>query len=132
MSLQNPDPLEVRNLRTGILDPYMGSQQQRADVVALAEEVRRRYVAKVPKDSGNLASTARVVAKRSPDHVDRRYSADFEVGGPRADYAAALEAREHILAQVLRDMGYAIGDLASGPRGFIPRESAAPNFGDSR
>lgn len=125
MGLPSIDPLNVRNVKWGILDPWMGSMYQRGVVMALAEDVRRRYLSFVPVESGELASSARVSAVRSRN-VDRRWYADFEV---TADHAAAVEERDHPLAQALRSMGWAVGDIVNGPAGFVPRGQNAPEWG---
>jgi len=120
------DFLLTGQLRGPLLDDYYGSLNQKADVLAIAEEIKRRYLAKVPRDSGNLASTAHVSAHRSKDNPDRRWEAEFEVGGPRAPYVLEIEADQHILNNVLREMGYRTGDMVSGPTGRLPTAKKVP------
>ena len=120
------DFLVVRNLRGPLLDDYYGSPIQKEDVLEIAREVSRRYLAKVPRETGNLASTARVSAHRSRVHRDRRWEAEFSVGGPRAPYVVAVEEGQHILARVLAEMGFFTGDVVTGPGGRIPVEHRAP------
>lgn len=115
------DPLSTRNLRGPLLNEYYGSAQQRQDVMAIAEEIKRRYLAALGKhnDTGNLARSAKVTAHRSAGHQDRRYEAEFSVGGGRVDYADDIEREYHLLANVLREMGYNTGDRVDGPQGKI-------------
>lgn len=120
------DSLEVGRLRGPLLDDYYGSAIQRQDVMQVAEEIKRRHLAKLPSQTGNLRSTARVTAHRSREHRDRRYEAEYSIGGPRAPYIVPLEDEHHYLDQVLREMGFYTGDIVSGPTGTIPAEEKRP------
>jgi hypothetical protein len=120
------DRLDVSTLRGPLLDSYYGSALQRADVMAIAEEIKRRHLAKLPSDTGNLKSTARVSAHRSKEHRDRRYEAEYSIGGPRADYIVPLEDEHHWLDETLREMGFYTGDIVSGPTGRIPTTERGP------
>jgi hypothetical protein len=120
------DTLDVSTLRGPLLDDYYGSALQRRDVMAVAEEIMRRHIAKLPSNTGNLRSTARVTAHRSKEHRDRRYEAEYSVGGPRADYIVPLEDEHHYLDSVLREMGFYTGDIVDGPTGTIRAEDKAP------
>jgi len=120
------DRLDVSTLRGPLLDDYYGSALQRRDVMAVAEEIMRRHIAKLPVKTGNLVSTARVTAHRSKEHRDRRYEAEYSIGGPRADYIVPLEDEHHYLDQVLREMGFFTGDIVDGPTGTIPASEKGP------
>jgi hypothetical protein len=120
------DRLDVSTLRGPLLDEYYGSSVQRQDVLRIAEEIRRRHVAKLPSDTGNLKSTARVTARRSREHRDRRYEAEYSIGGARADYIVPLEDEHHWLDETLREMGFYTGDIVHGPTGNIPLADKAP------
>ena len=119
------DALQVGRLRGPLLDDYYGSELQKRDVMAIAEEIKRRHLAKLPSDTGNLRSTAQVRARRSA-HRDRRWEAEYSVGGPRADYIVPLEDEHHYLDSVLREMGFYTGDIVNGPTGKIPERDKAP------
>lgn len=110
------DNLSTRNLRSPILNEYFGSAIQKGDVGAIAQEVMRRYLAKLSKhnDTGRLASTAKVTYHRVPGFADKRWEAEFSVGGGRVDYADDLEREYHLLSSVLREMGYNKGDGGGG------------------
>lgn len=120
------DALDVSTLRGPLLDDYYGSALQRRDVMAVAEEIKRRHLAKLPSQTGNLKSTARVTAHRSKEHRDRRYEAEYSIGGPRADYIVPLEDEHHYLDSVLREMGFYTGDIVNGPTGRIPASDKRP------
>ena len=120
------DRLDVSTLRGPLLDDYYGSALQRRDVMAIAEEIRRRHLAILPSETGNLRSTARVTAHRSREHRDGRYEAEYSIGGPRADYIVPLEDEHHYLDRVLREMGFYTGDIVDGPTGRIPAAEKAP------
>lgn len=120
------DRLDVSTLRGPLLDDYYGSALQRRDVMAVAEEIARRHLAKIPSDTGNLRSTARVTAHRSKGHRDRRYEAEYSIGGPRADYIVPLEDEHHWLDDTLREMGFYTGDVVHGPTGRISAEDKRP------
>lgn len=120
------DRLDVSQLRGPLLNDYYGSALQKADVMVIAEEIKRRHLAKIPTDTGNLRSTAKVSAHRSTEHPDRRWEAEYSIGGPRADYIVPLEDEHHWLDQTLREMGFYTGDIVSGPTGTIPAEEKRP------
>lgn len=120
------DNLDVSTLRGPLLDDYYGSAIQREDVMAVAREIQRRHMAKLPTDTGNLRSTARVTAHRSKEHRDRRYEAEYSIGGARASYIVPLEDEHHYLDETLREMGFYTGDIVHGPTGTIPAEEKAP------
>lgn len=120
------DALEVGRLRGPLLDDYYGSEIQKRDVMAIAEEIKRRHLAKLPSETGNLRSTAQVRARRSPGHRDRRWDAEYSIGGPRADYIVPLEDEHHYLDATLREMGFYTGDIVSGPTGKIAARDRAP------
>lgn len=122
----NIDHLEVSKLHGPLLDAYFGSAIQREDVMVVAEEIMRRHLAKIPSRTGNLRSTAKVTARRSAGFRDRRYEAEYSIGGPRADYIVPLEDEHHWLDQVLRDMGFNTGDVVAGPTGRIPAAQKRP------
>lgn len=108
------DPLLTSDLRSPMLTELMNSPGMKGEVGAVAHEVMRRYLAHydaVARQTGNLASTAKVTYHRHRTVHDNRWEAEFSVGGPRAPYAPELEAEYHLLAQALRDMGYASGDM---------------------
>ena len=102
------DPLEL-HLRKPMLDEFMRSRQLYMELWRIGNQIKAGYVAAVPKDSGDLAATARVTMHRSKQYVDRRWEAEFSVGNSRVDYAAAVEERDHVLAEVLAGLGY--GDV---------------------
>lgn len=117
MGLQHVDRLEIGQLRGPLLDDFYKSGFLRGEVLAIAQEIMRRHLAKLPSDTGNLRSTARVTSHRSSVHPDRRWEAEYSIGGPRADYILPLEEEHHYLAETLREMGYGTGDVVHGPTG---------------
>jgi len=106
----NIDTLITRSLRAPMLTELLNGQGMKAELGAVAHEIMRRWVAKFPKESGNAVSTAKVTYHRRKTKYDNRWEAEFSAGGRRAPYVAIVEAEEHILAQVLRDMGFNTGD----------------------
>jgi hypothetical protein len=123
------DRLLLSQLRSPMLNEAMRSSAMRDEVLDIAEEIKTRWQAKIPKDSGNLRSTATTRAFRSPEYEDRRWVAEFSAGGPRAPYAPMVEAETHALAEVLRDMGYggSVGGTdRSGPTGRVAPEQREP------
>jgi hypothetical protein len=120
MSLQSTDRLITGDLRSPMLDEFFASTQLRAEVLAIAEEIKRRHLALLPSETGNLRGTAHVKARRSTDHPDRRWEAEYEIGGPRADYILPLEEKGHYLQRALREMGFNTGDSVAGPIGQLP------------
>jgi hypothetical protein len=104
------DTLITRSLRAPMLTELLNGQGMKAELGAVAHEIMRRWVAKFPKESGNAVSTAKVTYHRRKTKYDNRWEAEFSAGGRRAPYVAIVEAEEHILAQVLRDMGFNTGD----------------------
>lgn len=80
----------------------------------------------MPSDTGKLKATAKVTFHRSTEHRDRRWEAEYSVGGPRADYIVPLEDEHHYLDAVLREMGFYTGDIVNGPTGTIPKSEQAP------
>lgn len=121
-ALTDVDRLLLSQLRSPMLTELMVSMQMKAEMDGVAEEIKRRWLAKVPKETGNLASTARVTSHRSTVMRDKRWESEFSFGGPRAPYAPEVEARDHALAQVLREMGYFVGDIrmVAKPRDVRP------------
>lgn len=127
------DPLEVNQLRGPLLNAVMKSPGMRADLMDVAREIRTRYVAKVPKDTGDLSRSVRIKPIRSNSR-DQRWNVDVTIGGVNGvDYADKVEARDHVLASVLRDMGYNVGDFVYGPRGKGAKSAPAKkaSFGTS-
>lgn len=113
----NVDNLQVNQLRGPLLDVVMRSAGMRAELMSVAREIKTRYAAKVPKDSGDLSRSVRIKAFRSNSR-DRRWNVDVTIGGVNGvDYAAFVEAEYGTLATVLREMGYNTGDYIIGPRG---------------
>lgn len=117
MGLQHQDRLETGRLRGPLLDDFYKSGFLREQMLAIAREVMHRHLDKLPSDTGNLRSTARVTAHRSSVHKDRRWEAEYSIGGPRAPYILPLEDEHHYLAETLREMGYGTGDVVNGPTG---------------
>lgn len=101
----NVDHLEL-DLESPMLDDVMRSPEMYAAVKAVANEIKAGYVTRVPRDTGDLSSTARVTMHKSRLHRDKRWEADFEVGNSRVDYADEVEARDHPLGETLAAMGY--------------------------
>lgn len=126
MGLQSVDKLITGTLKPPMLDEFMGSTQLRAEVVAIAEQVKHAHLALLPSETGNLRSTARVTAHRSTTHPDRRWEAEYSIGGGRADYILPLEQEGHYLERALRSLGYSTGDAVSGPTGRVPTEAKRP------
>lgn len=108
ISLNDRDRLEV-DLHAPMLDEFMRSQQLKADLLAIGNQIKTGYTTRVPRDTGDLASTARVSMHRSKHFRDRRWEAEFAVGNARVDYAAAVEERDHPLGETLRALGF--GDV---------------------
>lgn len=121
----NVDPLEVAQLRGPLLDQVMQSPAMRAELMDVAREIKSRYIAKVPKDTGRLAQTVRIKAFHSNSR-DRRWNVDLTIGGILGvDYADDIEAQYGTLASVLREMGYNTGDYVVGPRGKGAKQAPA-------
>lgn len=99
------DRLQV-DLHGPLLDDFMRSRDLYAELLAIGNEIKAGYVSRVPRDSGDLASTARVTMHHSTVFRDRRWEAEFEVGNSRVDYALPVEERDHPLGETLRAMGY--------------------------
>lgn len=108
ISTNDRDRLEL-DLHSPMLDEYMRSQELYAEIRAVAETIKKGYISRVARDTGDLASTARVTMHKSRDFRDRRWEAEFAVGNSRVDYADVVEERDHTLAETLRAMGY--GDV---------------------
>jgi hypothetical protein len=121
------DNLDLSQLKAPLLNDYYGSSIQREDVAKIANEIMRRHLAKLPTDTGNLRSTARVVTRRSTGYQDGRWEAEYSVGGPRADYIVPLEDEHHYLDQVLREMGFRTGDIVAGPKGKVAAIDREPH-----
>ena|SRR5689334_2062682 len=102
------DFLEL-DLHAPMLDEYMRSRELYAELLAIGQQIKKGYVARVARDTSDLASTARVSMHRSRDFADRRWEAAFEVGNSRVDYASIVEERDHTLAETLRALGF--GDV---------------------
>jgi hypothetical protein len=101
-----------------MLNQLMVCGELRTILMGIGNEIKRRYIAKARYDSGKLARSARVTAHRSKTHIDKRWYVDFTVGGTReVDYADDVEAKYGTLAEVLREMGYNVGDIVTGPTG---------------
>lgn len=119
------DPLELDDLRPPLLTELMKSMLMKAELAAVANEIKHRYLAKYnaqARFTGNLGSTAKVKSRKYPGRYGWRWEADFEVGGPKAPYVVEVEAEHHLLAQVLRDLGYFTGDMrVVGPPNPRPR-----------
>lgn len=105
----NRDPLEF-DLKAPVLDDFMHSRDLYAILQGIGQEIVRGYQGRVPHDSGDLASTAKVSMRRSTHYADRRWEAEVSVGNARVDYAAVIEERDHPLADTLRALGF--GDVS--------------------
>lgn len=108
------DPLLVSQLRAPMLTELLNSPHMKAEMGAVANQIKELYLAKyqaVARQTGNLGSTAKVTYHRNTHAHDRRWEAEFSVGGPKAPYAVQLEEEHHLLAQALRDLGYPVGDI---------------------
>lgn len=106
--MEHIDPLEV-DLHEPMLDEFMQSRGLYFDLYAIGQQIKAGYVSRVPRDTGDLASTASVRMHKSKDYPDRRWEVEFTVGNARVDYADDVEARDHPLAETLRALGY--GDV---------------------
>lgn len=102
------DKLILGTLRSPMLNELMRSMQMRAEVLAVANEIKARHTAKVPTHTGKLKSTAQVTSHRSTIFRDRRWEAEYSIGGPAAPYILPLEEELHMLADTLAEMGYRI------------------------
>lgn len=105
ISLNHRDPLEL-DLYAPLLDDFMKSQELYAELLAIGNQIKAGYVSRVPRDTGDLAGTARVTMHKSRIFRDKRWEAEFSVGNSRVDYADDVEARDHPLEETLRAMGY--------------------------
>lgn len=120
------DPLEV-DLHAPMLSEFLISQALKMDLMDIGLEIRARWVAKVEKDTGNLASTAQVHARKGGRRFDR-WTVEFTAGGPQAPYVGIVEGRDHALAKVLEEMGFDTGGFdASVP--FAPRPAPRDRTG---
>lgn len=120
------DPLQVAQLRGPLLDSVMQSAGMRAELMSIAREIKARYIAKVPKDTGALSQSVRIKALRANSR-DKRWNVDVTIGGVMGvDYADRIEAQYHVLGDVLRSMGYNVGDMVTGPRGRGAKEAPPP------
>lgn len=108
ISLNDRDPLEL-DLHGPMLDDFMKSRELYAELYAIGRQIHAGYTSRVPRDTGDLAHTARVTMHRSTHFRDRRWEAEFAVGNARVDYAEEVEARDHPLEETLRAMGF--GDV---------------------
>lgn len=99
------DRLEL-DLHPPMLDEFMRSRDLHRDLHAIGLAIKAGYTARVPRESGALAHTARVTMHRSRHFRDRRWEAEFAVGNDRVDYAAIVEERDHPLAETLAAMGF--------------------------
>lgn len=108
ISLNDRDRLEL-DLHAPMLDEFMRSQQLKADLLAIGNEIKTGYVTRVPRDTGHLASTARVSMHRSKIFRDRRWEAQFEAGNASVDYALEVEEESHPLGETLVALGYVVG-----------------------
>lgn len=102
------DRLEL-DLHGPMLDEFMRSRQLYTEMLAIGNQIKTGYTTRVPRDTGDLASTARVSMHHSKAFRDRRWEAEFEVGNERVDYALEVEERDHPLGDTLRAMGYDVG-----------------------
>ena len=121
------DNLQPR-LENPMLDDFYKSGELKAEVVAVAEEIKARYLTKLSahNQTGNLARSAKVTTHRSKIHPDKRWEAEFSVGGGKLDYADDLEVKYGLLASVLNDMGYFQGDGGGqGPTGRVSARVAS-------
>jgi hypothetical protein len=108
------DKLILGTLRAPMLTQVLQSQEMKADLGAVANEVKSRYLSLYQakaRQSGNLGSTAKVTYHRRRTKYDNRWEAEFSVGGAKAPYVLEVEARDHILAETLRSMGFNVGDV---------------------
>lgn len=106
ISLNHRDPLDLSELHGPLLDEFMRSRELYAELLAIGNVIKAGYVSRVPRDTGDLAGTARVSMHKSRVFRDKRWEAEFEVGNSRVDYADDVEARDHPLGETLRAMGY--------------------------
>lgn len=124
--MEDIDPLQTRQLKGPLLDEVMQSAVMRSELMSVAREIRSRYIAKVPKDTGRLSQSVRIKAVRS-EKRDRRWMVDVTIGGVMGvDYADKIERRYHVLGDVLRSMGYDVGDIVYGPRGKGAKDAPKP------
>lgn len=103
------DRLDLSDLHGPILDEFMVSRQLYAEMLAIGNLIKAGYVSRVPEDTGDLRSTARVTMHRSRRYRDHRWEAEFSAGNSRVDYADDVEARDHPLGETLRAMGWDVG-----------------------
>lgn len=106
--MQDRDYLEL-DLQSPMLDDFMRSRELYADLMAIGNQIKAGYVARVPRDTSALAATARVTMHKSTIFKDRRWEAEFSAGNAAVDYASIVEERDHPLGETLRAMGY--GDV---------------------
>lgn len=99
------DRLEL-DLHAPMLDDFMRSRELYADLLAIGNQIKAGYTSRVPRDTGDLASTARVSMHKSTIFRDKRWEAEFEVGNSRVDYADEVEDRDHPLGETLAAMGF--------------------------
>lgn len=102
------DSLDLSDLAPPLLSDFMKSQGLKESLYEVAQEIMKGWVANVPRDTGNLRSTAavrmhRVAGGRPPGP---RWEAEFIAGGPKAPYAPEVEAEYQVLQHVLKSLGF--------------------------
>ncbi|AEJ95325.1 hypothetical protein SEA_LITTLELAF_43 [Mycobacterium phage LittleLaf] len=100
------DRLDLSDLHGPLLDDFMKSRQLYIELRAVAEEIRKGYIARVPRDTHALANSAKVTMHKSTTFRDRRWEADLTIGNAKVDYAAAVEEESQPLGETIRAMGY--------------------------
>lgn len=102
------DHLDLSGLGAPLLTDFMKSQGLKDALYEVGLEIMKGWVANVPRDTGNLKSTAAVKMRRvtggRPKGV--RWEAEFVAGGPRAPYAPEVEAEYQVLEHVLASLGF--------------------------
>jgi hypothetical protein len=93
----------IVNLYYPLLSDYLKGQMMRAELLAIGNQIKAKWVARVAKDTGNLASTAAVTMRKGGAKRDR-WEVEFSAGGPRAEYAPEIEDEGHALEDTLREM----------------------------
>lgn len=122
-----PDPLMVNRLRSPLLNEFMVGQELKSELMDIAQEIKARYIAKVPKEKGKLAASVRIRPFKSKQSRDHRWNVDVTIGGIMGvDYADDIEREYGVLASVLREMGYKTGDIVTGPRGKGAKDAPEP------
>lgn len=107
---RDEDRLEL-DLHAPLLDDFMRSRELYQDLQAIGQQILGGYRTRVPRDTGDLSSTAKVSMHRSTTYRDRRWECEFSVGNSRVDYADDVERRDHPLAETLRALGWNVEEI---------------------